>query len=195
MQTDEALFTRTRAAVLALFLLNPRQRFYLREVVRRLGMGQGTVQKELARLRRAGLLAGQKEGRRSYFKANTECFVFEDLRGLVDRTVGPVGKLHEALRTLRPVIAVAFIYGSVANDSATAASDVDLMIVGEVDFDEVLGRVRPVQDELGREVNASVFSREEFVAKLRARTPFLENVMAGPKRFVIGDQHDLAQLA
>jgi predicted nucleotidyltransferase len=194
MRYHEALFPKTRAEILALFFLNPRERFYLREVVRRLGSGHSTVQIEIAQLWRAHLLVKAKEGNRLYYQANVESFVYHELRALLDRTVGPVGQIREALGPLRSQITAAFIYGSVASDTATGVSDVDVMIVGVLSFGKAVRALRPTQERIGREVNPSVFPPREFRSKLKTGSPFLENVMAGPKKFVIGDRSELENL-
>jgi predicted nucleotidyltransferase len=191
MKAHEVLFPGTRRGVLALYFLNPQQRFFLREVARRLKSGHSTIQKEVEHLWKAGLLTRHREGRRIEYQANREAFAFEELRALLERTVGWVGGLHEALRPLRKDIDCAFIYGSIAADTATAESDVDLMVIGDVPFEKVVRAVRRVQDELGREVNPSVFTRSEFREKLAAGVPFLKRVMAGPKKFIIGEAREL----
>lgn len=194
MKLQNVLFTRTRGAILALYFLHPGQRFHLREVVRRLESGHSTVQKEVQQLWKAGLLTRRREGKRIVYQANADHFVFHELRALLDRTVGPVGALYGALRSLKSGIDVAFVYGSLASDTATPSSDVDVMVVGRTSFDEVVRAITPVQDALGVEVNPSVYPRHEFASKLKAKDPFLEAIVAGPKRFVIGDARELADL-
>jgi len=194
MQLHEALFSKTRCAVLALFLLNPNRRFFVREVVARLGFGHGTVQKELERLTKAGVLSSWRDGMHRFYQANTECAVYEDLKRVLDLTVGPVGRLREALRPLQGDITVAFIYGSVAQDAAVDDSDVDLMVVGTTTLDALVRVLRPVEEALGREVNPSVYPAVEFKERLAGGNPFLKNVMDGPKKIVIGDIDELVGL-
>lgn len=195
MKLQQALFTKTRGAILALYFLNPGQRFHLREVVRRLGSGHSTIQKEVQQLWKAGLVTRRRQGNRVEYQANAESFVFHELRALLERTAGPVGALYKALRSLRSEIDVAFIYGSVASNTATASSDVDVMVIGRTSFEKVVRAVTPVQNALGLEVNPSVYPRHEFMTKLQAKDPFLQNIVAGAKKLVIGDPRELANLA
>lgn len=195
MITLETLFTKTRGAVLSLFFLHPTQRFHLREVVRRISSGHSTVQKEVQQLWKAGLLTRRREGKRLEYQANPDSFIFHELRALLERTAGAVGTLHKALRPLKAHIDVAFVYGSVASDSAKPSSDVDVMVIGRASFAQVVRALTPVQDKIGMEVNPSVFPRREFVAKLKAGDPFLQNILAGAKKFVIGDARELARMA
>ena len=194
MKLHEALFSKTRCAVLALFLLNPRRRFFVREVVARLGSGHGTVQKELERLAQVGVLSSCREGMHRFYQANTDCTVYEDLKRVLDHTVGPVGRLREALGPLRGDITVAFIYGSVAGDAALDDSDIDLMVVGSTTLDALVRVVRPVEDALGREVNPSVYPAAEFKERLAGGNPFLQNVMDGPRKMIIGELDEFVGL-
>lgn len=195
MQLHETLFARTKGAVLALYFLNPGQRFHVREVVRRLGTGHSMVQKEVQSLWKSGLLSQHRHGKRLEYQANEQSFVYHQLRALLERTAGPVGELHEVLRPLVPVIDLAFIYGSVASNTAKPGSDLDLLVVGHASFAQVVRAVRPAQDSIGMEINPSVYPRQEFLAKVQAADPFLQTILKGPKKFVIGDERELAGLA
>jgi len=194
MRIDEVLFPQTRARLLALCFLNPHRRFYLREMIRRLGGGRGTVQREVENLTKVGLLIVEREGKRVYYRANPDCVVFSAVQELLENTIGPTGRLRDALEPLRPGIAVAFIYGSVARDAATDESDLDLMVIGRVTFEEVVRAIRPLEDEQPREINPSVYGEEDFQTKLREKSPFLENVMEDAKKFVIGGPRELEGL-
>ena len=61
-------------------------------------------------------------------------------------------------------------------------------------FAEVVRLLYPAQEALGREVSAKVFSATEFRAKAKTE-PFLRDVLSKPKIFLIGNEHDLAELA
>ena len=194
MQIQDILFTRTRGALLALFFLSPHQSFHVREALRRIDAGQGTTQREIQQLWKAGLLIRRRESNRVFYQANRDHFVFEPLRALLERTAGPVGEMHRALRSVRTNVDWAFIYGSIAKETAAASSDLDLMVVGRVSFEKIVKLVRPYQDKLGREINPSVYDREEFIKKLAEKDPFLHNIVTGPKKFVIGDSRELEKL-
>jgi len=187
------LFGRTRLAVLSLLLLKPEQRLYLRQIASLTGLAVGAVQRELALLTGCGLLHEEREGRQRYFRANTRCPVFDELKGLLVKTGGLADVLRERLAPLKDRCRVAFIYGSFAEGTEDAQSDVDVMVVGEVSFAEVSDALGEVQLALGREVNPTVYSPGEFGQKLSL--PFLKSVVAKPKIYLIGDEHDLAGLA
>lgn len=191
------LFGRTRRDVLALLLGRPDERFYLREVLRLTGGGTGAVQRELQQLVEAGLATRVTEGRQVYFSANRESSIFPELQAIIQKTAGAVDVLRAALAPLVKAerLALALVYGSVAGGSQTAASDVDLLLVGDATLSEVIPAVRAAEARLRREVNPSVYPLKEFRKKLKAGAPFLKRVMAGPMLFIAGDANELERLA
>jgi predicted nucleotidyltransferase len=189
------LFGKTRQAVLALFFGDADRTFYLRQVVRLTGAGHGAVQRELAGLVRAGILSRNADGHQVYYRANRDCPIFEELKSLLLKTAGVVGVLRECLAPLAGQITVAFIFGSLAAGRETTASDVDLMIIGDVSFGDVVQALRPAQETITREVNPTVYPPPEFCHKLRDGHHFVGTVLDGPKVFLLGSDDDLARLA
>lgn len=191
-----ALFGVTRQAVLRLLFGHTDQRFYQRQIIGSIGIGSGTVQRELAQLVNAGIVTRTVEGRQTYFQANRGCLVFEELHGLIRKTFGVAQVVSESLAKLGGKIELAFLYGSLAAGSETAASDVDVMIVGrEISLHDAVSALSDAQSELRREVNPSVYRTGEFCRKLAEGHHFLSSVVAGPKIFLIGDENELARLA
>jgi len=130
---SSALFGKTHQAVLAFLYSRPNEAFYVREVTRAAGAGQGSVQRELAQLLDAGIIARITRGRQVYYQANRACPIFDELRGLVLKTVGLADVLRFALLPLADTIDIALVYGSQATGEASATSDVDLPVVADVD--------------------------------------------------------------
>ena len=192
----EALYGQTRQAVLSLFFGQPERRFLQKEVIRRIGLGSGTVQRELKRLWRAEILVRTTEGRQTYYQANHRGPVFEELRGLVRKTFGATQVLQQALEPIANRIDVAFIFGSVASGTERSESDLDLMVVtNHVTLSDLIPALKEAERELGREVNPSLYTPKELSRRLAERQNFLSNVIEGPKLFLIGDEHELGRLA
>jgi len=189
------LFPVVRKKVLALLLADPAQRWYLRDIERRTGLAIGTVRRELIGLANAEIITKSKDGNRTYYRANTNCPFLPELSGLLRKTAGLADVLSEALEPLAKKIEVAFIYGSMATGSAKSQSDIDLIVIGECSFGEVVEALMPGQEKLGREVNPSVYPIEEFQKKIEAEHHFLKTVLRESKVFLIGDEDELARLA
>ena len=196
-RVSRLLFGSVRREVLALLLGRPDERFYLREIVRAAGGGSGAVQRELRELVQAGLVEREARGHQAYFSANRHAPIFAELQAIVEKTAGAVDVLRASLTPLlrQGRIEVALVYGSVASGKKTARSDVDLLIIGDIQLAAIIPALRAAEGRLGREVNPSVYSATEFRSKLKRRTPFLTRILAGPKLFVVGDDRELDRLA
>jgi predicted nucleotidyltransferase len=190
-----ALFGRTKRKMLAMFYMHPERTFYLRQIVRGLGIGQGSVQRELARLTGAGLLVRTVVGSQVHYQANMSSPVFGELKALMVKSAGAADLLREALAPLADRVKVAFLYGSLARGGGGPDSDVDVMVVGKATFGEVVSALQPAQAAIGREVNPSVYSAAEFAGKLRAGHHFLSSVIHTPKVFLAGTEYELNRLA
>lgn len=189
-----ALFGRTRRNVLALLFGRPEQSFYLREIVKHAGTGTSQVQKELAQLSAAGLIVREERANQVYFQANPDAPVFAELKTLVAKTVGIADALREALRPFAKRIALAFVFGSVAKGEATAASDVDLLVVGDVALSDLADALWEAEQRVGRTISPTIYSGAEFNERATAGQHFLSTVLAAPKIFLLGGDDDLARL-
>ena len=182
-----------RRQVLSLLLLHPGRQLHVREIARLTGTAAGTLNKELARLHEAGLLNREKVGNQLQYSANRSHPVFPELAGILRKTVGLRDVLIEALTPLAQDIKVAFVFGSIARGAETAGSDVDLLIIGPLEFGTLVDALHPAQKQLGREVNPKIFTAREWRAKLKAKDAFAREVLAHPKIFLIGSEHELAE--
>ncbi len=189
-----ALFGQTRRAVLALLYGHPDRSYYLRQLVRSAGVGLGAAQREVKRLSDAGIIRRTVSGHQVFYQANPDCPIFSELKGLMVKTTAVADVLRAALAPLAAQIRLAFVYGSIAKLAQRNRSDVDVMVVGESAFGEVVSALGAAQETLAREINPTVYSPAEFRSKLKAGHHFLTALLEGEKVFLIGDEHELARL-
>jgi predicted nucleotidyltransferase len=187
IQLGDLLFGQTRGRVLRLLFGHPEQTFFVRQIARETGVSVGSVQRELETLTQVGLIVRSISGHQVYHQANRSHPVFAEIHALVAKTVGVFQILTSALTPLAKRISLAFVYGSVASGSESADSDVDLMIVGDVTLDEVLGQLGPVERLIGRPINPTLYSESDFKNKIESGNHFLRSVMRGERVFLIGD--------
>jgi DNA-binding transcriptional ArsR family regulator len=181
------LLGQNRSAVLSALLLHPEASLHVRELARVTGTSPGSLHRDLRALAELGLLHRQEIGRQVYYRANTESPVFAELAGLLRKTAGLVDVLRAALSPIRDDIKFAFVYGSMASGEEHAHSDVDVMVVGAASFGKAVQALAPVQEQLRREVNPTVFSLPEFKLKLKEPDGFVAQVWRGTKLWLIGD--------
>jgi predicted nucleotidyltransferase len=182
-----------RRQILGLLLLHPHEQLHGREIARRTKLAPGTVTRELGKLVQAGFLLREKRGNQQLYKADTSCVIFAELASILKKTSGIADVLSDALSSLGDAIQICFIYGSIARGSESADSDIDLMIIGTVNFQEAVQALWPFQTQLAREINPKVFSPCEWKARLSE--PFLREVLAKEKIFLKGSANDLTELA
>lgn len=191
MSLTSLLFTDYRRKVLALLLLHPEQQYHQREIARMTGTVSGTLSRELAKLVEAGLLLKVAIGNQMHYRANRQCPVFEELASILRKTSGLADVLGEALLPLAAQIECAFVFGSMASGKASAASDIDLMLIGDADFAEVIRVLYPLQERLGREINPKTYRRAEWHALAKQQGAFIREILIKPKLFVMGSEADL----
>ena len=192
----EKLFgSRLRGKVLGWLFSHPKERYFIRQLESLLGEDKTNLSRQLARLAALGILVSSSEGQQKYYQANEACPFYEELRGLVIKTVGVADVLRSTLAPLAERIDFAFVHGSMARGEVKASSDIDVIVVGTVSFADVVAAFGPAQKRLGREVNPSVYPPEEFHRKLRERHYFLTQVLETPRIMLIGDDDDLGRLA
>ena len=189
----DALIPKTRQGILAALLVQPEKIWYVSELARRMGVPSSSLQRELHTLSAAGILKTHRQGRMAYFQANAESPVFPDLRGLLLKTAGLVDVLADALHPLAANIQRAFVYGSIASGEARMDSDIDLMIIGDVAPAELALPLRRAREQLGREINPTIYTAAEFTRRRAAKDHFLTDVLTRPRLPVLGTVDDLGK--
>jgi predicted nucleotidyltransferase len=188
----DALFSSTQQRVLGMLFGQPDRSFFATELINMLGVGSGAVQRELARLAESGLVTVRKIGTQKHYQANPESPVFHELVGLISKTVGLAEPLRAALAPFADRIKAAFVYGSVAQGSDTASSDIDLMLISEgLSYADVFEALQVAEARLGRPVNPSLYTPAEWAAKLQSGNGFAARVAERRKLFLLGTEQDL----
>lgn len=184
---SDALFTKTQQKVLGLLFGKPYQRFYTNEIVRWAAMGRGTVRRELERLAEAGIIVASREGNQLYYQANAELPIYNELLGIVRKTFGVVDVIRAALAPIDSAIQLSFIYGSVAKASDVKSSDIDLMLVGDdLAYGEVMGYLSTVEEQVGRDINPTIYTPEQFRQRIEEGHSFTVRVLEQPKLMIKG---------
>jgi predicted nucleotidyltransferase len=191
----DVLFPAARQRALAILLLRPTESYHLRALARLTGSHAGTLARELDKLTDAGLLRRSELGNQVRYQADRNHPLFDELASIFRKTHGAAALLRDALEPLKDRIQLACIFGSTAKGSDTGASDIDLLVVGDAGFAEIVQALYPAQQELQREINPVLYSADEFRDRSNRREPFLREILGKPTVWLIGDKDDLAELA
>ena len=182
MKVDIALFGRSevRRHILQRFFSQPETVRHVRDLARELGYSPTIVGRELDRLERTGILTSERIGRARRYSVNEHSPIASEIRSLVQKTIGIEARLAAALAGIAG-IEEAFIYGSYARGDERSASDIDLLVVGEVDHEVLTERLADAERDLARDVSVACYGRGEL-ERLRAEGDlFIETVLTGPQ--------------
>lgn len=185
---ETLIFTEYRRKVLALLLLHPDERLYQREIARVTGTVSGTLSRELAKLTEVGILLKTPIGNQMHYAANRQCPIFDELASILRKTSGLADVLAGALLPWAEQIDAAFVFGSMASGKASSGSDIDLMIIGDAPFAELVAGLYLVQSQLGREINPKVYRRDEWQRLVAEGGAFVRDVMSKPRLWVMGNE-------
>jgi len=182
--------SKIRQDLLALFFTNPSQKYYLRELQRMLGYSAGSIRRELLKFQKDDLFDTQRAGNLLYYSLNTKHPLYKELKSIVSKTVGVEGSLKKMLQPIDK-IKIAFIYGSFAMKKEGAASDIDLMIIGNPDTSYLNKKIAIAEKILKREINPTIYSLKEYKIKKKSKSGFIMELLKNPKIMLIGKENDL----
>jgi len=191
MLDTSLLFSEYRRRVLGLLLLHPDARYHVREIARLTNTAAGTLHRELSKLAKANILLRELSGNQVYYRANRNFLIFTELASILKKTSGLVDVLFNSLVPLSGKIEAAFIFGSVAKGTENLGSDIDVLIIGDVDFTEIVTVLYPAQMSLGREINPKIYTREQWKMSLQKQDLFIQEVLTNPRLFIMGTEYDL----
>lgn len=189
---SNALFSKVQQRVLALIFSNPERSFYASEIMRNVRSGVGAVERELSKLERSGLVSVERIGNQKHYRANQAAPIFEELRGLVAKTVGLAEPIKKSLEPYADAIKSAFVYGSVAKGADTAHSDIDLMVIGDdLNYSDLYTAAQNLESTLRRKINPLFLSLEDWQRKTSDKGSVFSKISHSPKIFIIGSEKDL----
>ena len=142
--------SKTRKAILQLYFSHPEKKYYLRQLEKILHFPVQNIRRELINLERNGMFKREKSGNQVYYFINRESPVYSDIRNIISKTIGIENQLRESLSGVGG-IKKAFIFGSFADGTQDSLSDVDIMIVGDVNENALIERISKLENRIERE--------------------------------------------
>lgn len=164
--------------MLAATYLNPDREYSITELAQIAGASVNAAQREVARLLDAGYLTSRRVGTSRYVRAMTNSVISKPLTDLLAVTYGPLPVLSRALEGVEG-IEHALIHGSWAvryqGEPGPVPGDVDLIVIGDIDVDELDDAITGAEKVLRREVNVIRIRSERWQG---SEDPFVETVRA-----------------
>jgi uncharacterized protein len=190
----DLLGSKLRAKVLGWLFTHPDESYYVRQLTELIQEDSTNLSRELARLEQMGILSLTPSGNQKYYQSNQKCPIFSELQGLMMKTFGIENVLRAALSPASKSakrINLALVFGSFVKKGEDGAGGIDILIVGEVSFDEVTALFAPAVKALSREIKPVVYTVPEFQEKIKSDYHMVYSVLGGEKIFLVGEQNDL----
>jgi len=184
---SEILSSKVRAEIFRILFDGCNVEMSNRAIQKAAQMSEYAVRTELHKLAKLDLLRTRKDGNRRYYAANLDHPLYNDIKGLVEKSVGYIGLLCSALE--RPDVSLVFVFGSYATDSAMGESDIDLFVVGEIGLRAISKILSDIEFRIHREVNVHVFTEEELYSKYASDDHFVKSICSTEKQFIIGNEN------
>ena len=184
------LLKNRQGEILNLMFQNPKQEFYLSEISNMLGKSRGHYKKSFDLLVDSGILKEERKGPLRFFRLNEEHFLYPEIKGLISKTIGLEFQLREMINLFNE-IDYAFIYGSVAKNSDTGDSDIDLIVISDaLNNDKFIESIFKYQKILNREISYKIFTKNEFAGKINDDNNFVFSVLKDKKVILKGNLDD-----
>jgi predicted nucleotidyltransferase len=187
---QDLFVSKVRAKLLQIFLSEPKEIFYVRQLVRKAGEEINAVRRELARMEQRGMVVKESRANRLYYGFKKSYLFYDELLSLAAKTSGLGGQIIKNKNKIGKIKFV-MLSGRFARTKEHQPSDVDLLVVGEVVLPQLAATVRAFEVKLGRDINYTVMTRQEFEFRKKRRDPFITSILLGSRIMLIGDEEDL----
>lgn len=180
--------------IIKLFFKNPDKEYYFREIAKNLNKEPSHYQKYLDNLVEDNILLDERRGNMRFFRLNKEHPLYEEIKSIVSKTIGLENELKELVDKLDSVDC-AFIFGSMAKGTENSNSDVDLMLIGDINQDALTTTISSVEGKIAREINYHIYSNQEIVRKIKEKDSFISNIFLSPIIKLKGNPYDFTGIS
>lgn len=187
------IISKNKADLLGLFFTNPERSFYIQEIGRILDKKPGTFQRTLNNLISEGILISEYKGNLRFITVNKNYPIYNELKNIIFKTVGIQGSIKQILREIGN-IRIAFIYGSYAKSRENILSDVDLLIVGDPNEENLIKKLDSLEERLKRQINYKLYNFRDFKKEIKEKEPFILGILKDKKVMLMGDKSDLQEV-
>ncbi len=186
------MISRVRVKMLELFLTNQKELYYVRDISRQIKEEINAVRRELERLSMTGLLKSEQRGNRLYYFLNPKYIFFQELERMIAKTTGLGKKLRKLQNKLGSIDFVMFSSRFVRG-LPPAQGQLDILLIGDIVLQDLTDLIKEDEKARGREINYTVFSKDEFEFRKQRRDPFIMDVLFAARVMVIGSEDEFVE--
>ncbi len=173
------LFTsNARIKLLKIFLLNPNEEHYIRQLTRDLDEQINSIRRELDNLKRTGLLRSKMKFRKKYYCVNQNFIYFNELRSIIQKSESAIPEIAKKIESFGDIKIL--VFSGIFIDKETA---VDLLIVGKIDREKLTDYLNN-QLSLKRPVKFTVMSEEDFAYRIKCKDKFVSDIVKDPDNII-----------
>lgn len=183
---SDFMVSRVRSKLLKIFLSNPSEMYYVRELTRMAKEEINAVRRELSHMQEKGMIKSEQRGNRLYYQFKETYPFFLELLAIVSKTTG-LGKQIIQNRSKLGFIKLCFISTKFVRKLKRDKDDIDLLIVGKVIMPQINLIVKQFEEAHSQEINYSCMTEDEFTYRLSRKDPFITNILVKGRITLIGD--------
>jgi predicted nucleotidyltransferase len=175
--------------ILKLFFKDPEKEYYFREIAKNINKEPSYCQKYLDNLVQDKILLDERRGNMRFFRLNRDHQLYEEIKSIISKTIGLENELKELVDKLDNV-ECAFVFGSIAKGTENNNSDVDLMLIGDINQNALTTEIGSLEGKIAREINYHIYSSQEIVKKIKEHDGFISNIFLSPIIKLKGNPYD-----
>ncbi len=188
---QDLFVSKVRVKLLEVFLSNPGEIFYVRQLTRLTNEEINAVRRELARMEERGMVRKEARGNRLYYDFRRDYLFYDDLLGLVAKTTGIGDEIFENKNKIGKIKYVMFSGPFVRKKPRKNEEQVDILVVGEIVLPQLAAIISEFESKLKREINYTAMTKEEFDFRKKRRDPFIISILSGSRLMIIGDEEEM----
>jgi len=186
----ETLFrSRAFVQILGFLFLNQGREYYLSELARQANVSAPAALFVIERkMQPLGIIAETKVGNTTFYEINQDCVIYEELKRIFLKFELTDEIISDELEKID--IKYALIFGSFARGTEKESSDLDLLIIGDVERSIVLRSISELESKIGREINAIIWNERTFYEKIEQKVSLLSSINKNEIIMVLGDENE-----
>lgn len=184
------IISKVRVKLLKVFLSEPEEIFYVRQLVRKTDEEINAVRRELEKMETRGMVRKEPRANRLYYAFRKDYQFYTDLLVLVTKTTSLGAQLIKEKNKIGK-IKFAMLSGKFIRKKPHKATEVDLLVIGKVVLPQLAAVVRNYEAKHKREINYTAMTNEEFEFRKKRRDPFVNGILFGSRVMLIGDEEEM----
>lgn len=178
---EQIFSSAARTKLLKFFCVNSQEKFFIRELARRLGLQLNSIRRELANLEDFGFLSSVEEGGKKYYFTNLEFSLLPEIKNLVFKAL-TLEEMHIAGKMSRIPGLKLLVFTGILTESPAAT---DVLIVGKVNKKKFDRYLKNIADGVPEELRYTFLSLQDYLYRVEITDKFIYDIWSNDKVVVV----------